>query len=140
MARAWARRRSSSSTKSGTNDFHGGYFHTFRHDSLNTNNWFNTRDNLPKPDLLQNQPGFNIGGPILLPGFNGRNRAFFFVNYEESIQNNTIRRDRTILFPTAQNGRLPIQRRRRRPRSEHLRHRRGERTDVHRRIRSSPGC
>ena len=91
-------------TKSGTNDFHGGYFHTFRHDSMNTNNWFNVRDNLPKPDLLQNQPGFNIGGPILLPGFNGRNRAFFFVNYEESIQNNTIRRDRTILFPTAQNG------------------------------------
>src|SRR5262245_436448 len=91
-------------TKSGTNDFHGGYFHQFRHDSLNTNNWFNTRDNLPKPDLLQNQPGFNIGGPILLPGFNGRNRAFFFVNYEESIQNNTIRRDRTILYPTSQNG------------------------------------
>ena len=91
-------------TKSGTNDFHGGYFHTFRHDSMNTNNWFNVRDNLPKPDLLQNQPGFNIGGPILLPGFNGRNRAFFFVNYEELRQNNTIRRDRTILFPSSQNG------------------------------------
>src|SRR5262249_33205570 len=70
-------------TKSGSNDFHGSVFHQYRSDALNTNTWFNKRDGLPKPQLLQNQPGFNIGGPVTLPGYNGRNRAFFFVNYEE---------------------------------------------------------
>jgi hypothetical protein len=28
-------------------------------------------------------PGFNVGGPIVLPGFDGHNRAFYFFNYEE---------------------------------------------------------
>jgi hypothetical protein len=91
-------------TKSGTNELHGGVFHTYRSDELNANTWFNKRDGLPKPELLQNQPGFNIGGPIMLPGFNGRNRAFFFVNYEEFRQPSSIRRDRTVLHPTAQAG------------------------------------
>ena len=61
----------------------GRRFHQYRSDTLNTNTWFNKRDNLPKPELLLNQPGFNVGGPIRLPGFDGRNKAFFFVNYEE---------------------------------------------------------
>src|SRR6266545_1187517 len=51
-------------TKSGTNDFHGGVFHQYRSDKLNTNTWFNKRDNLPVTPLLQNQPGFNLGGPV----------------------------------------------------------------------------
>ena len=70
-------------TKSGTNELRGSVFHQYRSDALNTNTWFNKRDSLPKPELLQNQPGFNVGGPVVLPGFDGRNRAFFFVNYEE---------------------------------------------------------
>jgi hypothetical protein len=85
-------------TRSGTNDFRGGVFHTYRSDELNTNTWFNKRDNLPKSDLLQNQPGFNMGGPIM------RNKAFFFVNYEELRQPSATRRNRTILHPEAQAG------------------------------------
>jgi hypothetical protein len=91
-------------TKSGTNEFRGGVFHTFRSDELNANTWFNERDGLPKSELLQNQPGGNIGGPIILPGFDGRNRAFFFVNYEEFRQPSAIRRDRQVLHPLAQQG------------------------------------
>jgi hypothetical protein len=50
-------------TRSGTNQLHGSVFHQYRSDALNTKTWFIKRDNLPKPDLLQNQPGFSIGGP-----------------------------------------------------------------------------
>src|SRR5262245_8211739 len=91
-------------TKSGTNDFHGSLFHQYRSDALNTNTWFNKRDGLPKPELLQNQPGFNFGGPVMLPGFNGRNKAFFFVNYEELRQPQDIRRIRQIFHPDAERG------------------------------------
>ncbi len=70
-------------TRSGTNQFRGSVFHTYRSDELNANTWFNKRDGIPKAELLRNQPGFNVGGPIVLPKFDGRNRAFFFVNYEE---------------------------------------------------------
>jgi hypothetical protein len=91
-------------TKSGTNQFHGTVFHQYRSDALNTNTWFNKRDNLPKTDLLLNQPGFNVGGPVKFPGFDGRNKAFFFVNYEELRQPSAIRRDRTVLHPDAQAG------------------------------------
>jgi hypothetical protein len=91
-------------TKSGTNDLRGGVFHQYRSDSLNTNTWFNKRDSLPKNQLLQNQPGFNIGGPIMLPGFNGRNKGFFFVNYEELRQPSQIRRTRQIFNPDSERG------------------------------------
>ena len=91
-------------TKSGTNDLHGGLFHQYRSDKLNTNSWFNKRDNLPVTPLLQNQPGFNLGGPVMLPGFNGRNKAFFFVNYEELRQPSGLRRTRQIFYPDAERG------------------------------------
>lgn len=91
-------------TKSGTNEFRGGFFHTYRSDELNAKTWFDRRDNLPKQEVLQHQPGFNLGGPVLLPGFDGRNRAFFFVNYEEFRQRATVRRDRRILHPDTQLG------------------------------------
>ena len=91
-------------TKSGTNTFRGGVFHQYRSDALNTNTWFNKRDNLPKTDLLLNQPGFSLGGPVRVPGFDGRNKAFFFVNYEESRSPSAIRRNRTVLHPDAQAG------------------------------------
>jgi hypothetical protein len=91
-------------TKSGTNELRGSVFHQYRSDELNTNNWFNKRDNLPKPELLQNQPGFSLGGPIRVPGFDGRNRAFFFVNYEELRQPSGIRRTRQIFHPDSDRG------------------------------------
>jgi hypothetical protein len=91
-------------TKSGTNELRGGVFHTYRSDELNANTWTNKRDGLPKNELLQNQPGFNLGGPVVLPGFDGRNRAFFFINYEELRQPGSTRRNRQILHPQAEQG------------------------------------
>ncbi len=91
-------------TKSGTNEFRGSTFFTYRSDELNANTWFNKRDGLAKAELLRKEPGFNVGGPVRLPRFNGRNRAFFFVNYEELRQPAATRRTRTILSPLAQQG------------------------------------
>jgi hypothetical protein len=42
--------------------------------------------------------------PSSFPGFDGRNKAFFFVNYEESRSPSAIRRDRTVLHPTRRTG------------------------------------
>lgn len=84
-------------TKSGTNDFHGSLFEFVRNDALDANRWdFNrlvdpaTGRGRAKAKLRYNQFGGSVGGPIILPRFgeggpatlNGRNRSFFFFNYE----------------------------------------------------------
>src|ERR1041384_1037705 len=64
-------------TRSGSNTFHGSLWEFFRNDALDANNYFN-----PKTDLKQNQLGAAIGGPVLFPHYNGRNRTFFYGSYE----------------------------------------------------------
>ena len=59
----------------------------------------------PSTPLKQNQYGARAGGPIVIPGlFDGRNKAFFFFNYEEFRQPGAITRDRNILNTVAQQG------------------------------------
>lgn len=65
-------------TKSGTNQFHGSLFEYGRNTALNARNFFSTT----KPYLRQNQFGGNLGGPVRLPGYNGRDKTFFFFNYQ----------------------------------------------------------
>ena len=92
-------------TRAGTNTFTGSGYHYYRNDRLNANTWFNNRNGVEKPELLQNQLGFRVGGPVVIPGlFDGHNRAFFFVNYEEFHQPSDVTRNRTILNPLAQQG------------------------------------
>jgi hypothetical protein len=70
-------------TKSGTSQFHGsGFFHA-QHTVLDANSFFNNRNGIEKPDRTYYQYGFSVGGPAWIPKlYNGRNRTFFFVNYE----------------------------------------------------------
>ena len=99
-------------TRSGTNSYQGSAYYYYRNDALNSNTWFNNRDlppgpdgKAPKNDLLQHQPGMRLGGPIIIPGlYNGRDKAFFFFNYEQSRTPSKITRNRTILSPAAQSG------------------------------------
>ena len=85
-------------TRGGTNSFTGSGYHYYRNDALNANTWFNNRNGIAKTDLRQNQGGFRVGGPVVLPGlFDGHNKAFFFVNYEEFHQPGGTTRNRTIL-------------------------------------------
>ena len=71
-------------TKSGTSDFHGGAFWQYRSPRFNSNYYFNKIDGLPRDSLFLRQMGGHVGGPIMIPGLmKSRNRAFFFLNYEE---------------------------------------------------------
>ncbi|HXW08537.1 MAG TPA: TonB-dependent receptor, partial [Vicinamibacterales bacterium] len=68
-------------SKTGTNEFHGTGFSFFRNDAWDARNFFDDKTR-PAPLLDQKQFGFVAGGPVLLPGYDGRNRTFFLVNYE----------------------------------------------------------
>ena len=73
-------------TKSGSNSFHGSAYEFFRNDVLNARNFFNPK----RSPLRLNQYGITIGGPVYFPHFgkgglstySGKNRTFFFFNYE----------------------------------------------------------
>ncbi len=66
-------------TKSGTNRMHGTLFNFLRNDKMDARGFFPSK----KPKLRQNQFGGTIGGPVYLPKlYDGRDRTFFFSNYE----------------------------------------------------------
>ena len=91
-------------TRSGSNQFIGSAYEYYRSPALNSNYWFNERNSLPRNDVKLNQYGFRQGGPIMLPGYDGHSKAFFFVNYEELRLPNNFSRTRTVLHPRAQEG------------------------------------
>src|SRR5260221_2381272 len=99
-------------TRAGTNKFSGSGYYYLRRDWMTSNPWFNRHRNvdaagtpLPKPVLSQFQPGFRVGGPVTIPGlFTGRDRAFFFVNYEEVRSPGAITSTRTIMSPLSEQG------------------------------------
>jgi outer membrane receptor protein involved in Fe transport len=67
--------------KSGTNSIHGSAWEFLRNNKLDARNYFDPVG--PVPQYQQNQFGFTLGGPIILPHlYDGRNRTFFFVDYE----------------------------------------------------------
>jgi Carboxypeptidase regulatory-like domain len=71
------------STKSGTNQFHGGAWEFLRNKVFNSNNYFSNQAGLPNPPFTQNQFGVNIGGPVSIPHvYNGQNKTLFFFSYE----------------------------------------------------------
>jgi len=69
--------------KSGTNNFHGAAWEFFRNDKLDAADFFENAHSIAKGELRQNQFGFTAGGPVVIPKvFNGRNKVFFFGDYE----------------------------------------------------------
>ena len=69
--------------KSGTNQFHGSAWEFFRNDVLDAADYFENAGSVPKGALRQNQFGGSIGGPVVIPHvINGRNKLFFFADYE----------------------------------------------------------
>lgn len=65
-------------TKSGTNHLHGVLYDFVRNNDFDARNFFS-----PKVSPLhRNQFGGNVGGPALLPHYNGRDRTFFFIAFE----------------------------------------------------------
>ena len=85
-------------TKAGTNRYHGTAYDIFRNTALDANTWFNTgyrarcapgdsacRNTYDTPPDRKNDFGLNLGGPIWVPKiYNGKNKTFFFFNWEHT--------------------------------------------------------
>lgn len=70
-------------TKSGSNELHGDLWEFVRNNVFDANNFFSNASGTPRQPFKQNQFGFTLGGPIVLPKlYNGHNRTFFFLDYE----------------------------------------------------------
>lgn len=69
-------------TRSGGNRYTGSVFEYFRHEKMEATDWFANRNNLPKPPTRQHAYGGVLGGPLQAPGYDGRNRTFFFASYD----------------------------------------------------------
>src|SRR5215475_14140946 len=71
-------------TKSGSSAFHGSAFEYYRDKGMNANTWTNNRIRLPKNGYHYNDFGFNIGGPVYIPGkFNTSKNKLFFLWSEQ---------------------------------------------------------
>lgn len=82
-------------TKAGTNDYHGVVYDIYKNAALDGNNWFNNgylatattpaaRNLLQRPPDTKNDYGLTMGGPVRIPHFyNGRDKTFFFFNWEQ---------------------------------------------------------
>jgi hypothetical protein len=110
-------------TRSGTNEYHGGAYDYIQNDAFNANTWFNNRNitapagqdwstwKSPPPKVRLNQTGGRFGGPISLPkklfgplGFDGRDRAYLFLDFEELVQPGSVTTQNTMFTPQAQQG------------------------------------
>src|SRR6266404_6240855 len=106
-------------TRHGGNEFHGSGYWTHRDKSLNGNFFWNNEllapkphfdniarstDRAPRTNALLNQPGFRIGGPMIVPHLLKKGKAFFFINYEEYRLSEAQLRTRGVLSASAAAG------------------------------------
>ncbi len=99
-------------TKSGTNDFHGSLREFNRTAATAANSFFNNRTGTPRPQLTRNQFGGSIGGPVYFPHFgeggptifSGKDKLFFFFDYEGRRDAQGISYTRTVPLPHLRNG------------------------------------
>src|SRR3984957_9318574 len=78
--------------KSGTNEFHGTAYDYFVNEILNAGTPFTNAGlsnsekdgQLIRPRARRNDYGFTVGGPVVIPKvYNGKDKTFFFFNYEQ---------------------------------------------------------
>jgi len=85
-------------TKSGSNNWHGSLYEFHRNVKTAANNWFSNRAGLARENLIRNQYGASVGGPMV------KNRAFFFFNWEERKDRSASAQTRTVPTETYRNG------------------------------------
>src|SRR5437773_2938127 len=70
-------------TKSGGNAYHGSFFEFLRNDALDAQPYAFTSVHPPKSPFKWNDFGFELDGPVRIPGLlNGTDKLFFMSNYE----------------------------------------------------------
>ena len=85
-------------TRSGGNRFDTEAFFYHRNEAFNATNFFNKAAGIEKERVRVHEFGFNVGGPI------ARDRAFFFLNYEEERQPGSSSVVRRVLTDPARRG------------------------------------
>lgn len=81
-------------TRGGSNDWHGNINEYHRDNSTTANDWFDANAAVPQPQLVQNQFGGAVGGPIL------RDKLFFFFNFLGSRIAQQSAVERTVPLPS----------------------------------------
>jgi hypothetical protein len=71
-------------SRSGTNDFHGSGYTYIQNTAFNAGMPFTDNGNGGHKEIVKHlaDGGFSIGGPVIVPKYNGKNRTFFFFNWE----------------------------------------------------------
>jgi hypothetical protein len=89
-------------TKSGTNRFHGNINEYHRDTALVANSWFSNNSDpvVPRNNLIQNQFGGDIGGPIK------KDKAFFFFDFYDSRIVSSVLTQRTVPLDNLRAGNI----------------------------------
>ncbi len=87
-------------TKSGTNDWHGSAHEYNRTALTEANTFFNNSSGVPRTNLVRNQFGANLGGPIK------KEKLFFFFDYEGRRDAQQINEIQLVPLPHVANGQL----------------------------------
>lgn len=82
----------------GTNEYHGSLFEYHRNSALGANDFFNNLQEVAKPQLIRNQFGGTISGPIF------KEKLFFFGFYEGLRERIGTPFTGTVLLPNARQG------------------------------------
>lgn len=85
-------------SKAGSDSFHGSAYEYLRNTVLDANNFFNNASGVPRSQLVQNQFGGTLGGPVI------KGRTFFFFNYEKLTRRNGIPFEGRTPTPAELNG------------------------------------
>jgi hypothetical protein len=89
-------------TKSGTQHFHGSGYYYGRNEALNANTWFGNHFNEPRGRYRYNTIGYNLAGPIYVPGkFNRNKDKLFFFFSQERWPTHTTGSIQKFMMPTA---------------------------------------
>jgi len=90
------------SIKSGTNELHGNGFYYLQNEAFNAANLNTTTSGGKKGRYRNNNYGFSLGGPLMIPKlYDGRNKTFWFMNYERDKVNQLDFNGFTTLSPVA---------------------------------------
>ncbi len=90
-------------TRSGTNSFHGSAYEFNRNTDFTANSFFNNLNGVPRAQLVRNQFGASLGGPVK------KDRLFFFLNYERRIDSSETAVTQAVPSETLKQGIVKVQ-------------------------------
>jgi hypothetical protein len=89
-------------TKGGSNQLHGSLYEFHRNTVTSANNWFNNRAGVKREPLIRNQFGASVGGRIV------RDRAFYFLNWEQRRDASGYSQLRNVPSESFKNGEIRV--------------------------------